>query len=92
MKTRLLKPLSDSDPLTPFHYLAVRSDGLPFMRCLMISASKTELLKELDRLLGTNLLRRGSVMDLMVDAVTGKTDEDVELFVRFVWNEIFLKC
>lgn len=87
-----LEEIPDDARLTPEHYLAIRSDGLTFALCATEAAGCTELVSQVDRLYGTNLLRRGSPIELMVDHATGRQDTDMQTFLRFVWNCIFIRC
>ena len=47
-----------------------------------------ELLAEFDRLNGTNLCRRGSMLDRMVDESSGRYEADARLFADFVVEHI----
>lgn len=64
-------------------------DDLSFGLCLAEAAAAPELVAEFDRLCGTNLERRGSSLDLMVDDATGRTDAALERFIAFVWECIY---
>lgn len=57
-----------------------------FLRCLYAAAAEPELIKEFDRLSGTNLARHGTPLDLMVDDATGRTSDALEQFVHFVFE------
>lgn len=87
-----MKELSDTDRLTPEHYFAVRSDGLVFLQCVEATLQTKEIVEQVDRLYGTSLMRRSSPIERMVDDATGKSDEDMQTFLRFVWNCIFIRC
>ena len=55
----------------------------------VLCARNTELVREYDRLRGTNLSRRGTGLELMIDDATGRTEDDVRGFVEFcedVWG------
>ena len=71
--------------------LETEINGGTFQECLMICAQDKELLGQIDRLKGTNLLRKGSPIDLAIDDATGRTTSDVEFFVNFCWEYIFLR-
>lgn len=43
-----------------------------------------ELIQQFDRLNGTNLSRRGSPIERMVDDGSGRTEADLAAFVEFV--------
>ena len=59
---------------------------MTFYGCLMECARNQELIKEFDRLRGTNLSLRGSPIEIEIDKSTGKLDSDLKLFVDFVWE------
>lgn len=89
-RTKPLKPIRGDERLSPEHYLAVRSDGLTFAICLREAAGEIELVREFDRLYGTALSSRPPTINSMIDEATGKTDADMQAFLRFVWNYIFM--
>jgi len=60
-----------------------------FLRCLHEAAATPELVREFDRLSGTNLARRGTPLDLMIDDATGRTDDALGQFVTFVREAIY---
>ena len=92
VSSRELFEIGDDVRLTPEHYLAVRSDGLTFLSCVEAAAGETELVANVDRLYGTNLMRRQAPIVNMIDDATGKTDDDMQTFLRFVWNCVFIRC
>jgi len=47
-------------------------------------AGNKELVKEFDRLNGSNLLRAGTPLDLAIDDASGRTAADVAKFAEFV--------
>jgi len=57
-----LQEISDSERLNPEHYLAVRADGLSFLHCVKEASSSMEMIAQVDRLFGTNLMQKGSPM------------------------------
>ncbi len=83
--------IPDNERLRPEHFLAIRDDGLTFAACLHESAGVTELMREFDRLYGASLVSRTTPIGRMVDETTGKRDEDMQAFLRFVWNSVFLR-
>jgi hypothetical protein len=87
-----MQEIKDDEPITPAHLLAVRSDGLEFSTCCQLSAAAPSLVKEFDRLWGTNLLSRGTAIDLAIDEATGRQHSDCGKFIRFVWNYVFIRC
>lgn len=48
-----------------------------------------ELVREFDRLWGTNLMAKGSPIELMVDQGTGRLEHDLKLFIEFVREYIY---
>jgi hypothetical protein len=87
-----LVPMKDGEPLSPGHFVAVRTDGLDYLTCLETVASTPALIVELDRLHNTNLRRKRHPLDNAIDDATGKSKADLEVFMRFVWNCVFLTC
>ncbi len=87
----LLTELAEDVRMTTKHYLAVRSDGLTFLACVAAAAGELELVSQIDRLYGTNLLRCQLPIVNMIDQATGKADEDKQKFLRFVWNSVFIR-
>lgn len=83
--------IPDDQELTPEHILAIRKDGISFLACVNEACQCRELLANVDRLYGTNLMRRGAPINLIVDDAIGKTDDDMKTFLRFVWNCIFIR-
>lgn len=88
MKT---EPIADKERLTPAHYMAVRTDGLTFAVCLREAVGTIELVRQFDRLYGTHLATRQATINSMIDEATGKHDADMQAFLRFVWNFVFLR-
>lgn len=87
----LWRLVRDDERMTPEHYCAIRSDGLSYAVCLRETAGTVELVREFDRLYGTRLVSRTTPIDRMIDEATGKLDDDMQAFLRFVWNFIFLR-
>ena len=83
--------LTENDPITPRHWFAVRRDGLTFLQCCAAAIGERELLAQIDRLYGTNLLRRGAPIELAIDDATGRMKGDMEVFSKFVWNFVFTR-
>ena len=70
---------------------AVREDGLPFLDCLMAASANSELVREFDRLTGSNLSFKGAAIEVAIDAASGRLDAELKRFCEFVWNCIFLR-
>ena len=87
-----LKPLAPGESLTPLHFAAVRADGLAFLDCVRHAIATPDLVKEFDRLRGTDLSGRASPIAQMIDQATGKADHDVRLFLEFIWDVIFCRA
>jgi hypothetical protein len=85
----ILQRIPENQRLTVPQMASVRSDGLSFMQCLMAAAGTIELVREFDRLYKTSLLERVP-LNRMIDEATGKLDADMQEFLRFVWNNVFL--
>ncbi len=60
-----------------------------FEQVLMHCAATPDLVAQFDRLTGSNLARKGAPINLMVDDATGKTNDDVAAFVKFVHDVIY---
>jgi hypothetical protein len=58
---------------------------------IVLKAIETpELVAEFDRLAGTNLQKKGSPLDRMIDDATGRNSDELEMFVSFVFGCIWL--
>lgn len=60
-----------------------------FESVLRQCAATPEFVAEFDRLTGSNLSRKGSPINIMVDDASGKTDADAGKFVEFVREFVF---
>ncbi len=49
-----------------------------------------ELVREFDRLRGTNVAMRGAPINLMIDKACGKDKADLKLFFAFVFECVWL--
>lgn len=85
------EPIQDDQPILGHHWQAIRSDGLTFLECVIASFESIELIAQFDRLWGTNILLRGAPIDSQIDLATGRHKEDMQQFIRFVWNYIFIR-
>lgn len=61
----------------------------PMWLCMLAAINEPEMVKEFDRLRGTNLSQVGSPLDLMVDEQTGRLEGDFNKFVEFVRDCIY---
>lgn len=57
---------------------------LDFRQCVQECFANRELVKEFDRLTGSNLSLKGSGLDLQIDFGSGRFDGEAERFVEFV--------
>jgi hypothetical protein len=65
--------------------------GMSFMECLKKCINETELVANYDTLRGTNISHRSSAIDLEIDRATGRFDAEIEGFIEFCWEYIFLR-
>lgn len=70
--------------MTKSERLASARHGVTFAVCLARCAGDPAFVAEYDRLRGTNLSFRGSVLDLRQSA-------EFEAFADFVWDAVFLR-
>lgn len=61
-----------------------------FLECLQLCAGNKELVSEFDRLTGSNLSLRGSPIDVMIDQASGRTETEIEAFIQFVHEFIWI--
>lgn len=57
--------------------------AVPLTAWLKLCCENKALIEEYDRLKGTNIARRGSPINLMIDDACGKYEEDTKLFFDF---------
>lgn len=62
-----------------------------FLQCLREAAHNKALIAEYDRLNGTNLSMQGSHLDLAIDEASGRQSKEIEGFVGFVYDCIYLR-
>ena len=62
-----------------------------FIRCAHEAIETPELVSNFNRLYGATLGARVSPIEAMVDKATGKADADMQAFVEFVHNGIYLR-
>lgn len=63
---------------------------MTFEECLLECGKNAEMVKQFDRLRGTNLQLKGSPLELAVDDASGRLQSDVTLFSAFVYEYIWL--
>jgi hypothetical protein len=71
--------------------MAIRRDGLSYMRCLEEAIGTPELIRSFDRLYGYNISRRGAPLELAIDDATGFTEAGIIEFMNFVWEFVFTR-
>jgi len=62
---------------------------IPMALCVLAAINEPELVKEFDRLKGTNLSQNGTPIELMIDESTGRLEHDFNEFVEFVRDVIY---
>jgi hypothetical protein len=62
-----------------------------FIQCIKETSGNKELVKEFDRLTGSNLSLSGTGLDLAIDKATGRMKDDCEKFLKFVYECVYLK-
>ena len=60
------------------------NERIPLWLCVVAAINEPELVKEFDRLKGTNLSQVGTPFELLIDAHTGPLEHDFNEFVEFV--------
>ncbi len=65
---------------------------MTFIETVRICLKTPELVSEYDRLRGSNLSRKGTGLDLLIDDSTGRTKDEMRGFVQFVWEHIWTPC
>ena len=60
-----------------------------FEECVIEAFANKELLSEYDRLNKTNLMKKGSPIDLMIDGACDRYDQDIKGFFSFVKTAVF---
>ena len=61
-----------------------------FAEFVFLCAEDKGLVREFDRLTGSNLSMIGTGLDLMIDRATGRTAEGLEQFIAFVHEFVWL--
>lgn len=75
-------------PRLPFPQACL--DGA-FILCLEEALQTPELIENFDRLYGASLCGRQTPIERMVDKATGKLQEDVQAFARFVHDSVYMR-
>jgi hypothetical protein len=56
--------------------------------CVRSALAQPELVAEFDRIHGTNLLLRGSGLQLQIDLACARPESDVALFIAFIHESV----
>ena len=83
------RPLDDAPRPGPAEGAAVTAlqhprVGVTFDQCVWVAYGTPDLLREFDRLNGTNLSGRGAPIELAIDEASGRLHDDLRRFVEFV--------
>jgi hypothetical protein len=65
------------------------TERLTFLGCVLRSLDDDELVAQFDRLTGRNVGRKGSLLDLVIDEVTGRRADDLDAFIAFVRDVVW---
>ncbi|WP_440986253.1 hypothetical protein ACQHIH_21370 (plasmid) [Xanthomonas sontii] len=60
------------------------NDRAPFLDSLVRAAQMPDLVAQFDRLTGSNLSRRGTPIERLVDVASGRVDAELRLFCEFI--------
>lgn len=82
--------IKNNNPAIP-EMLAATRKNISFTDVLMECAGDKSLVAEFDRLAETNLSQKGTALDLEIDKATGRLDSDLEKFVLFCWDSVFIR-
>lgn len=63
---------------------------MTFQECVLQCAANKELVAEFDRLSGTSLGESRSPLDRLIDEATGREEDEIKEFVKFVFLCIWL--
>lgn len=58
--------------------------------CVQRCLEHKEFVENFDRLYGSNISRNGAPIELAIDDATGKADEDMEAFVEFCVERVWI--
>ena len=77
--------------MTLLEKLSNKRNGVTFKECLFECASIKEFVLNFDRLHNTNLSLNGSPLSLEIDKVSGRLDNNIQQFIGFCWEYVFLR-
>ena len=64
---------------------------LGFAECVALCFINTDFVAQFDRLMGCNLSRRGSALDLAIDDATGRPSLESRKFIAFVYQNVWMR-
>ncbi len=62
-----------------------------FILCVNTAFDNDELVQQFNRLRGCSIRKNQSPINTLVDDATGKLDHDIKLFVRFVYDCLWIR-
>lgn len=62
-----------------------------FLACVAQAANTPELVLQFDRLYGADLSHQRAPIEQMIDMASGKRSSDMEAFMRFVHDSIYMR-
>ncbi len=74
-------------PIPHTRWLEVRN-GVAFYECVL-EVCRSPMVKEYDRLRGTNLSMKGAPLELMIDQATGRFENEVEDFIEWIYTDVW---
>lgn len=66
------------------------TNKVSFSQCLQEVSKNKDFLKQIDRLTGSNLSRKGAPLDLLIDEATGRTRLDLQTLIHFAYEYVWL--
>lgn len=90
----MMQPISDQSPSRatslrlplPQAYL-----DPAFLACVYQAVETPELVRQFDRLYGADLSHRRAPIEQMIDQASGKSSSDMEAFMHFVHDSIYMR-
>lgn len=64
---------------------------LTFTECVLACAARPDLVAEFDRLRGTNMSRRGTPIELLIDDSSGRYERDAVMLSEFVYEYVWCR-
>lgn len=66
------------------------SQRISVSQCLQEVAQNKDFLKQIDRLTGANLSRKGAPIELLIDEATSREKLDIQTLIHFVYQYVWL--